>query len=207
MLNKQASRPVLIIFARDPVPGRVKTRLISSLGEEGACALHIKLLQRTLNTAMQCPDVAIELWTDTEDPSAELRGMLANDSLRLHHQRGSDLGQRMHHAIGDALSRSDSVVLIGSDCPDWRAEDLMQAFDELQGNDAVLAPAMDGGYVLIGCRRHAIELFSGIPWGSDQVLSMTKSRLRSLGWRWHELPAHPDIDCEPDLKLVPELLE
>ncbi len=207
MPDKQAPQPVLIIFARDPVPGRVKTRLIPSLGAEGACALHIKLLQRTLNTAMQCPDVAIELWTDTDDPTAELRGMLANDSLRLCHQRGSDLGQRMHHAIGDALNRSDSVVLIGSDCPDWRAEDLMQAFDELRRNDAVLAPAMDGGYVLIGCRRHAIELFSGIPWGSDQVLSMTKNRLRSLGWRWHELPAHPDIDCEPDLKLVPELLD
>ena len=108
---------------------------------------------------------------------------------------------------GDALDRSGSVVLIGSDCPDWRVEDLVQAFDQLQGNDVVLAPATDGGYVLIGCRRLAIELFSGIPWGSEQVLATTRNRLRSLEWRWHELPAHPDIDCEPDLKLVPELLE
>ena len=133
--------------------------------------------------------------------------MIAAHSLRLRRQQGADLGQRMQHAIGDALGRSKSVVLVGSDCPDWRAQDLMQAFHELQMNDVVLAPAMDGGYVLIGCRRLAIELFSGIPWGSEQVLAMTRQRLRSLGWPWHELPAHPDIDREPDLKLVPELLE
>jgi rSAM/selenodomain-associated transferase 1 len=207
MLERQAARPILIIFARNPVPGLVKTRLIPSLGEEGACALYLKLLQCTLDTAMQCSDVTIELWTDTATLAGELHRMIADRSLRLRRQRGSDLGLRMHHAISDALNRSSRVVLIGSDCPDWRAEDLMQAFNQLQGHDAVLAPAMDGGYVLIGCRRHAVELFSDIPWGSDQVYAITKNRLRSLGWRWHELPAHPDIDCEPDLKLVPELLD
>jgi len=207
MLDQQASQPVLIIFARDPVPGQVKTRLIPSLGAEGACTLHLKLLRRTIDTAMQCPDIVVELWTDAKTPSAELRGVIAGHALRLRRQKGADLGQRMHHAIRDALDRSGSVVLIGSDCPDWRVEDLVQAFDQLQGNDVVLAPATDGGYVLIGCRRLAIALFSGIPWGSEQVLATTRNRLRSLEWRWHELPAHPDIDCEPDLKLVPELLE
>lgn len=207
MLDQQASQSVLIIFARDPVPGLVKTRLIPSLGEEGACALHLKLLRRTIDTAMQCTDIVVELWTDSEIPSAELHSVIADHSLRLRRQKGADLGQRMHHAISDALDRSSGVVLIGTDCPDWRAEDLVQAFDQLQGNDVVLAPALDGGYVLIGCRTLAIELFSGIPWGSDQVLAITRSRLRSLEWRWQELPAHPDIDCEPDLKLVPELLE
>lgn len=207
MFDYGASRSVLIVFARDPIPGQVKTRLIPSLGEEGACALHVKLLQRTLNAAMQCSGIGVELWTDTTAASDRLRRIIANHPLQLRCQQGSNLGQRMQHAIGDALNRSDSVVLIGSDCPDWRAEDLMQAFDELQRNDVVLAPAMDGGYVLVGCRKHAAALFSDIPWGSDQVLAKTRNRLRSLGWRWHELPAHPDIDCEPDLTLVPELLE
>ena len=99
MLDQQASQPVLIIFARDPVPGQVKTRLIPSLGEEGACALHLKLLRRTIDTAMQCPGIVVELWTDSETPSAELRGMIAAHSLRLRCQKGADLGQRMHHAI------------------------------------------------------------------------------------------------------------
>ena len=206
-MDRLAAQPVLIIFARDPVPGQVKTRLIPALGADGACSLHLKLLQRTIQTAMQCPGIQVELWTDSETRSAELRAMIATHSLRLRRQQGADLGQRMHHAIGDALERSNSVVLIGSDCPDWHAEDFMQAFHKLQVHDAVLAPAMDGGYVLIGCRRLAIELFSGIPWGLDQVLVMTRKRLRSLEWRWHELPAHPDIDREPDLKLVAELLE
>ena len=207
MLERVAAPPVLIIFAREPVPGQVKTRLIPALGADGACSLHLKLLRRTIHTAMQCPGIQVELWTDSESCPVELRAMIADHSLRLRRQRGADLGRRMHHAIGDALDRSSGAVLIGSDCPDWRAEDLMQAFHKLQVNDVVLAPAMDGGYVLMGCRRLAIELFSGIPWGSEQVLAMTRKRLRSLEWRWHELPAHPDIDREPDLKLVPELLE
>lgn len=201
-----SARPVLIIFTRDPIPGRVKTRLIPCLGKAGACALHLKLLQRTLDTAMQCPDVAVELWTDTAAPSPELRKVIAGSSLRLRQQQGSDLGLRMHHAIDDALCRSNRVVLIGTDCPDWRTHDLVEAFDLLNDNDAVVAPAMDGGYVLVGCRRNTVELFSDIPWGSDQVFAITKNRLQSLGWRWRELPAHPDIDCEPDLKLVPELV-
>jgi len=207
MVDKQISQPVLIIFARDPVPGRVKTRLIPALGEEGACALYLKLLQRTLTTATQCPDVAIELWVDTAAPSADMHRLAVNRSLRLQHQRGFDLGERMYHAIEDALNRSSRVIVIGTDCPDWRASDLMHAFDLLEENDAVVAPAMDGGYVLIGCRRNALQLFSDIPWGSDHVFAITKSRLQSLGWRWRELPAHPDIDIETDLKLVPELLE
>ena len=207
MTERQAARRVLIIFARDPVPGRVKTRLIPALGDEGACALHLKLLQRTIDVALRCPDIRVELWIDAETPAAALRGMIIGHSLHLRRQQGTGLGQRMHHAIGDALGRGSSALLIGSDCPDWRVEDLVGAFDQLEGNDVVLAPALDGGYVLIGCRRLAAELFSDIPWGSDQVLATTRNRLRSLGWRWHELPAHPDIDCEPDLKLVPELLE
>lgn len=201
------SRPVLIIFARDPVPGMVKTRLIPLLGEGGACALYVKLLQRTLKVAMQCPEVDIELWTDTKTPSATLCSLLAEHSIRPRYQQPGDLGQRMHHAISDALSRSGSVVLIGADCPDWRAQDLAQALGHLQRHDVVLAPAMDGGYVLIGCRRNVPELFSDIPWGSDQVFEKTKRRLQALDLVWQELPAHPDIDIEPDLKLVPELLE
>lgn len=207
MLDRQAAKPVLIIFARDPVPGQVKTRLIPSLGEEGACALHLKLLRRTIDIARQCPGVDVELWIDSEAPSAEMIGMIRDHQLRLRSQEGSDLGLRMHHAFRDVLDRSGSVVLIGSDCPDWRVEDLVQAFDQLQRHDVVLAPALDGGYVLIGCRKLAIALFSGIPWGSEQVLATTRNRLRSLEWRWHELSAHPDVDCEQDLSLVPELLE
>ena len=199
--------PVLVIFARDPVPGRVKTRLIPALGEEGACVLHLKLLQRTLQAATRCPDVTVELWTDTKKPSTTLSSILARYPVKQRYQQPGDLGQRMQHAISDVLDRSTAVVLIGSDCPDWCSQDLIQAFGHLRQHDVVLAPAMDGGYVLIGCRRKAPELFSGISWGTDQVCEQTISRLRLLGMDWRELPAHPDIDTEADLKLVPELLE
>ncbi len=155
---------------------------------------------------MQCPDIAIELWTDTASPSPTLDKLIARNSLPLRRQQGADLGLRMHHAINHALCRSNRVVLIGTDCPDWHPHDLAEAFELLNNHDAVVAPALDGGYVLVGCRRNTVALFSDIPWGTNQVFAITKNRLQSLGWRWHELPAHPDIDCEPDLVLVPELL-
>ena len=204
--SAEPAKPILIIFARNPVPGQVKTRLIPRLGEAGACTLHLKLLDRTLGTACQCQDVVIELWTDSNAPSAELLKLVSDYSIPIKQQIEGNLGARMQHAISDALNRSDRVVLIGSDCPDWKADDLNQAFAQLNEKEVVITPALDGGYVLIGCRKNAVELFFDIPWGSDQVLAMTRARLESLGWTWSELPAHPDIDTETDLELVPELL-
>lgn len=204
--SAEPGKPVLIIFARDPVPGQVKTRLIPQLGTEGACALHRRLLQRTLHTALQCSGTLVEIWTDTSNPSAEIAGFAHYHGIKLRKQKGYTLGDRMHHALDDALHRSDRAILIGSDCPDWQVADLEQALALLQEQDVVIAPAHDGGYVLIGCRRNAVELFSDIHWGSDQVFTETIARLENLGWSWHELPSHPDIDTQKDLELVPELL-
>lgn len=204
--STEINKPILIIFARDPVPGQVKTRLIPQLGRTGACTLHSRLLQRTLDSVSQQDDFKVELWTDTDEPSPGLQSMVDEHSLPMRQQQGRDLGARMHHAIEDALARSERVVLIGSDCPDLKTGDLVQAFEQLEEKDIVVAPAHDGGYVLIGCRKNTVELFDNIPWGTNQVYSMTRKRLETLGWSWGELPAHHDIDTERDLELIPELL-
>ncbi len=107
----------------------------------------------------------------------------------------------MHHAAASALGDSDAVVLVGADCPGLGLDYMRRALDCLeQGADAVVGPAEDGGYVLLGLKRAAPELFHDMPWGSDQVLTKTRQRLRKLGWRWLELSVLWDLDRPEDLE-------
>jgi rSAM/selenodomain-associated transferase 1 len=112
-------------------------------------------------------------------------------------QQGSDLGERMYRGFERALSGEGcaSAVLIGSDCPALTSRHIALAFRALQnGHDAVLAPAEDGGYVLLGIARADVRLFEDIMWGTDRVLELTRARLRRLGWRWLELETLWDVD-------------
>jgi rSAM/selenodomain-associated transferase 1 len=175
------TRTKVIVFARAPRAGRVKTRLIPLLGAQGAARLHARLLHRALATARAARLGAVELWT------AERR------------QRGADLGARMHHAFVRSLRRADRVILVGSDCPVLRAGDLRRAARWLAGGaDAVFAPAEDGGYALIALRRVSPRLFAGVEWGGPRVMSQTRERLAALGWRWKEMAPVWDVDRPED---------
>ena len=120
-------------------------------------------------------------------------------------QQGGDLGARMYAALSNALQRHRSAVLIGSDCPEFDPGYLEAAFAALEQQDAVLGPAVDGGYLLIGLRAAPALLFEDIAWGTPQVLQITRDRLRQLGWRWAELPPRHDIDEPGDLQRFPRL--
>ena len=119
----------------------------------------------------------------------------------------------MHHAAIASLAGAPRVLFIGTDCPALTAADLRAAADALAANDAVLIPAEDGGYVLLGLNRWDAQLFTDIEWGSDQVLSVTRARLATLNWRWRELPALWDVDRPEDYSrlrasgLMPELAD
>lgn len=197
----------LLVFARVPLPGRVKTRLIPTLGAAAATDLYRQLLARTLQQAAALPGVARELWWDdapaAQQSDADLAGRLG---FRQRRQRGGDLGERMAHALQQTLREGQGAVLIGTDCPDCDTAYLQAAGAALHDHDAVLGPALDGGYVLIGLRRFAPQVFTAIPWGTDQVLAHTRQRLRSLGWCWKELAARRDVDRPEDLAHYPELL-
>jgi rSAM/selenodomain-associated transferase 1 len=124
--------------------------------------------------------------------------------LSLSAQQGPELGSRMAAALALALERTPLAVLIGSDCPDLTPADLDAAARRLaEGYDAVLGPAADGGYVLIGLKRLDPGLFDGIPWASDRVAEITRHRLRALDWCWWELPIRSDIDRPGDLPGLP----
>jgi hypothetical protein len=195
------SRRILVqVFAKAPVPGEVKTRLIPVLGREGATELYCRLVQHTLATVAMARVGSVELWTTAPGEQAFLHACKRVLGIPLLLQPEGDLGARMSAAMTNGLERAPAVLLVGSDVPTMCCDDLREARDALaSGSDAVLGPAEDGGYWLIGLSRYAAELFRDLPWGTPAVLDATRERLRALRWRWHELPTRWDVDRPEDL--------
>jgi rSAM/selenodomain-associated transferase 1 len=195
-----AQEAALIVFARAPEPGRVKTRLVPLLGKKGAARLHARLVERTLRTGTASGFDAIYLYCSPRIRNGFFRKMNTRFGVRLCSLGHGNLGDRMYHAFKRALRGHAFVVLIGSDCPALRPADLRAAARALrEGADAVLAPAEDGGYPLIGLRRVNRRLFDGIAWGSPRVLAQTRRRLEALRWRWQELRTVWDVDRPEDV--------
>ena len=199
-MHHTGNRNPLLVFAKAPQPGAVKTRLIPALGAEGAAALHARLVKRTLATARLAACNSLELHVDSIDDKF-LRDCSARYAARLVPQRGADLGERMLHAFEEVFVRGSakSAVLIGSDCPALTPSHLRAAMHALQTHDAVFAPAEDGGYVLIGLARADSSLFENVAWGTDCVMQCTRERLRHLGRSWLELDTLWDVDRPFDL--------
>ena len=169
-------KTALILFAKAPVPGHSKTRLIPALGEEEAARVHELLVLRTLDSVAKLSTdsglLVIQMWGSAPHPKLELWSRQYGWPLII--QQGVDLGERMSHALTSVLEEGvDKAVLIGSDCPMIDAHYVTEAINALDSSDVVLGPAEDGGYVLVGCRRGTPKLFNGIDWGTDRVLEQT----------------------------------
>ncbi|HID82888.1 MAG TPA: glycosyltransferase [Chromatiales bacterium] len=199
-------RQKILVFAKAPVAGQVKTRLILALGAEGAAALQRRLLHRTLQLTTSSR-LSTELWCSPTKNHPAFNEFHQHYNVEWENQHGSNLGERMSHAFSKTLCSVDAAILIGNDCPELRKNHLQSAFEKLdQGNDVVLGPARDGGYVLIGLKQSLPGLFKNIPWGSAQVLSATREKIRESKLNWSELPTTHDLDRPSDLELFPELL-
>jgi len=186
----------LLVFARAPEPGRVKTRLVPLLGEQGAARLHARLVERTLKTARASGIACIDLYCSPGIKGDFFRKMQKRYKVRLRSQGRGNLGDRMYRAFHGRLP----AVLIGSDCPALKPADLRAAARALrEGADAVLSPAEDGGYALIGVRRISRRLFADIAWGGAEVLAQTRRRLQRLKWKWTELRTVWDVDRPEDV--------
>jgi uncharacterized protein len=192
--------PALVVFARAPEPGRVKTRLAPLLGEAGAARLQARMIEKTLETARAAGIGDIYLYCSPGIRNAFFKRAQRRFGVSLQPQGRGDIGDRMFRAFKRALRSYAYVVLVGSDCPALRPADLRAAARILrEGADAVLAPAEDGGYPLIGLRRASRRLFDGIAWGGPAVLAQTRARLRRLGWRCKELRTLWDVDRPEDV--------
>lgn len=194
----------ILIFAREPVLGQVKTRLQSTLGKKQTYDLHSALVTYQVAQAGRNLLAPIELWV-TSNPKHELFQSVVGQS-NVFEQQGDDLGQRMLNAASTALQRSKSVVLIGADCPSVDSAYLEQALDQLnQNKDLVFGPAEDGGYVLFGMNQVMPDLFFNIRWGTDSVMSLTMQRVKASGLTYKLLEPRWDVDRPEDLERLSEL--
>jgi rSAM/selenodomain-associated transferase 1 len=194
----------ILVFAKAPVPGEVKTRLIPALGAAGAAALHERLTDGALATAAAAGVGPVELCCAPDTSHPALAALARTHGATLAEQGAGDLGGRMHAAFRRALAGAPAAIVIGCDCPALTAQHLRAAAAALaRGADAVLAPAEDGGYVLIGLARAEPSLFAGIAWGGPDVLERTRARLAALAWRWQELETLWDVDRPEDLARLP----
>jgi len=190
---------LIVVFAKAPQAGRVKTRLAAGLGAQGAARLHARLVERTVTTALAADCGPVELH-GAPASHQYLRALSRRHGLCLRDQGQGDLGARMQRAFRAGLRRNSRVILIGSDCPALLPADLRRASRLLRGCEAVLAPAEDGGYPLIGLARTSARVFDGIAWGTNLVLAQTRRRLLALGWRYREMRTLWDVDRPEDLQ-------
>ena len=191
---------VLMVFCKAPIPGQVKTRLFPSITAYEAAQLHCELTEKTLQTTSQHRLCEVVLWCSPTIDHPFFAMLAEKYSLALQLQQGADLGERMPHAFAQTLSHKHSAVIIGCDCPSLKADDIDEALFQLShGKHCVLAPAEDGGYVLIGLNRPEPKLFDSIPWGTDKVMELTRSKLRMLNLDFHELKTQWDVDTADDL--------
>jgi rSAM/selenodomain-associated transferase 1 len=193
----------VIVFAKAPVPGTVKTRLVPALGAAGAATLARRMLLHTLEQAMSANLGPVELCAAPDATHPALREAADTFGAALADQGEGDLGARMHRTFERHLVAYAGALLIGTDAPALDAEVLRQAARALAHHDAVFVPALDGGYALIGLRRADARCFAGMRWSHAQVMDDTRDRLRAAGLRWAELPPLADVDEPADLMHVP----
>ena len=187
-------RPVIILFAKAPVPGRVKTRLVPPLTAAAAAELHSAFVLDVVERLQQLRDVAdLELHTDIPTDAWPLEGV----PRRLQYE--GDLGLKMFQALRDALQRGRSQALIvGSDAPTLPAAHIRALLDS--SADVMLGPCDDGGYYAIACRRVDAAMFDGVPWSSPDSLDQTAAAARRCGLTVDFGPRWYDVDTPADLE-------
>ena len=196
--------PRLVIFAKAPQAGQVKTRLIPALGAQGASALAQRMLTHVLQQALQANAGPVELcmspppgdaaWNQIDIPAGVLRTA----------QGEGDLGERMARAVRRVTAEVGlPVLLMGSDCPALTTDVLQAAARRLQTHDALLVPVADGGYVLIGLKSPCPALFSQMPWSTASVAAETLARMAALSFKVWRGPLLHDIDEPADLAHLP----
>lgn len=187
--------PRLLIFIKNPILGKVKTRLAGTLGPERALEIYGRLLGHTRQVAAS---FAGERWLFYSDFIDEQDDWDAREFRKLVQSPG-DLGHRMERAFAQAFEAGPgSVLIIGSDCPLLSPAILEQALEMLQRKPLVMGPATDGGYYLLGMRQFTPALFRNMEWSTERVAQETLARAASLGLELGLLPELPDIDYEED---------
>ncbi|MEO6130325.1 MAG: TIGR04282 family arsenosugar biosynthesis glycosyltransferase [Saprospiraceae bacterium] len=192
-------KEALIIFAKNPEAGNVKTRLAASIGNEAALSVYQKLLSYTASITKELPIEKIIFYSD----HVIQHDIWDNKHFSKQVQAGSDLGERMTNAFADTFQKGYSKsVIIGTDCPELNAGIIIKAFAYLDLYDVVIGPAEDGGYYLVGMKQLHAQVFENINWSTNTVLDETRMRCDALQLNYSLLPVLRDIDTIEDLKYL-----
>lgn len=192
----------IVVFAKAPLAGFAKTRLIPALGAEGAADLARSLLDHAIRQALDAAVGSVELCMTPADEAA-WKDVTLPVSMMRSAQGDGDLGQRMARASERVIAAGESIILTGTDCPALDARCLRRIAQGLGETNTVMVPAVDGGYVALGLNRFHPALFSGIAWSTQTVAFQTRCRIARLGWSGRQLPALHDIDRAIDLQWLP----
>lgn len=192
------------VFAKAPVKGQVKTRIARETSEEFALALHKRLCDAVIRTAIATESAQVEIWTTGEQPAEYFDGF----GLECFQQQGVNLGTRMDFALRHGLSRSRKVLIIGADALSITPDYLAEALRALDQSQVVVGPALDGGYIMVGATAPIPVLFRDMPWGTPDVMALTLERLLMNGLNFHIMGDRWDIDTLQDLQThVPHWLD
>jgi len=191
------------IFAKAPIPGRVKTRLAADVGPSAAAEVYWQMGFKIVATTAGLGYRTV-LWFTPADEGAYVREWLERAArLEFRPQAGRDLGTRLTHAFARHFAEgAKRVVIIGTDCPGVSRHLIHQAFTALGRRDVVLGPALDGGYYLVGLAAPQAALFRGISWSTGTVAAQTRTRAHSLGLSCHLLRPLRDVDTARDARAV-----
>ncbi len=191
----------LIIFAKAPIPGEVKTRLCPPLDPDEAASLHGSLVLDAVERTKGLQGVTLYVAGTPDLAHPFFKVMEGRYGARLLLQRGPDLGARMMNAIQDAFDQgAKDVLLTGTDLPTLPRAHLVEALKLVKNHDVVLGPTADGGYYLIGLRKMVPALFDGIAWSTASVLAETKKKIEQAGLSLGLLPECRDVDTLENLK-------
>lgn len=196
-------KKALILFAKTPRPGGVKTRLQPDLSPEQSSVLYRAFVLDLLEATRHLKNTDRIIGCDPSHQDPFFKSLADRYSVRLMDQQGADLGERMRMAFEETHRQGlGPVVIIGTDSPTLPMEFVREAFDLLRNHEIVLGPSHDGGYYLTGCSENIPPIFEKVPWGSDQVLAMTLKRVMDLKLKCALLPFWYDVDTLSDLKLL-----
>ncbi len=192
----------IIIFQKNPEPGKVKTRLAATVGNENALKIYNILVEHTHSVIEQIEAKKYLFFSN----------FIENDEKWVKYdknvQKGEDLGLRMFNAISDVKKAgAERVIVLGTDCYDLKSEHIQQAFELLETNDYCIGPALDGGYYLIGTTLPDESVFLNKEWSTESVFTEAKTNIHAMGKKMGILQALSDVDYEEDLKTLKQYLD
>ena len=196
------TKAIVAQLSKAPVPGQVKTRMLTQLSPQNAMKLHTAMTEYLVQRLAGCALYDYELWISK--PHLFFSSLTQCYSLQLCQQRTGSLGARLSHIA--SVHKHRPLILIGSDCPAIDKKTITEALQLINDKaDVVLIPARDGGYVLLGCRRHWPELYENIEWGTENVFQQTLNRAEQLQLKTAQLPLMDDIDHPEDIEKLSQL--